>query len=311
VTQNRFYANELADLVRVLRIPDPFITKTRSKFSAIEALGLLLARFKSAGDLNDLAMMYQRPASAISEVVNGLAFWIDERWGMLLGFDTEGILAPEKLQSYAHAIHEAGAPIDSVWGFIDCTIRAMCRPFRYQRQAYNGYKKVHALKYQAVKLPNGLLGHIHGPEVGQHNDNHLLATSGLLDLCAMHAIRPGASVSSHPARRYLQLFGDPAYGNSYHLISPFSGAGNRTNDEKRWNEAMARVRIEVEHAFGGILRLWPYLNAWWKHRVYASPLGVYYRVGCLLTNAHNCIHLNQTAQYFSCEPPTLDEYFHD
>lgn len=45
--------NKIADLIRVLHIPNPFITKTRTKFSAVEALCLLLARFKSAGDLND------------------------------------------------------------------------------------------------------------------------------------------------------------------------------------------------------------------------------------------------------------------
>ena len=56
-----------------------------------------------------------------------------------------------------------------------------------------------------------------------------------------------------PAQRYLQLYGDPAYGNSHHLISPFSGDGERTDDEKRWNEAMARVQIEVKHGFGGVV----------------------------------------------------------
>ncbi|KAF8239447.1 hypothetical protein L208DRAFT_1468412 [Tricholoma matsutake] len=235
------------------------------QFCVIEALCLLLARFKSAGDLNDLAMLYQRPASATSEVVNELLFWIDQRWGQLFGFDTEGILAPEKLESYAHAIHKAGALIASVWAFLDCTIRAMCHPFRYQQQAYSGYKKVHSLKYQAVKLPDGLPGHIHGPEVGRHNDNQLLTTSGLLDFCAAQAVHPGTSVNTPPPQRYLQLFGDPAYGNSHHILSPFSGSGERTDEEKRWNEAMVRVRIEVEHGFRGVVRLWPYLNAWWKH----------------------------------------------
>ena len=97
VMQNRFYANEIVDLVWVLHIPNPFITKTCSKFSTVEALCLLLASwcFKSAGDINNLVMMYQWPASMISEVVNKLLLWINERWGKLLGFDTEGILAPE------------------------------------------------------------------------------------------------------------------------------------------------------------------------------------------------------------------------
>ncbi|KAF8238020.1 hypothetical protein L208DRAFT_1502377, partial [Tricholoma matsutake] len=128
----------------------------------------------------------------VEPVVNKLSFWIDERWGQLLGFDTEGILTPEKLESYVYVIHKASAPIASVWAFLDCMIRAMCHPFSYQQQAYNGYKKVHALKYQAVKL---------WPEVGRHNDNHLLATSSLLDFCAAHAVRPGTSVNTPSAQR--------------------------------------------------------------------------------------------------------------
>lgn len=93
-------------------------------------------------------------------------------------------------------------------------------------------------------------------------------------------------------------------------MSPFA-RNQRTEEELEWNVAMASVRIEVEHAFGGVVRAWPFLNAWWKHRVYSSPLGLYYRVGVLLTNALNCIRPNQTSQVFDCEPPTLEEYFHD
>jgi hypothetical protein len=44
----------------------------------------------------------------ISEVVNELSSWINERWGKLLGFDTKGVLTLERLESYAHAINEAG-----------------------------------------------------------------------------------------------------------------------------------------------------------------------------------------------------------
>jgi nuclease HARBI1 len=74
---------------------------------------------------------------------------------------------------------------------------------------------------------------------------------------------------------------------------------------------MASVRIEVEHAFGSVVRVWPFLDAWWKHWIFPSPLGVYYRIGVLLTNALNCVCPHQTSQAFDCEPPTLEEYFHD
>ncbi|KAJ7112544.1 hypothetical protein C8R44DRAFT_531998, partial [Mycena epipterygia] len=137
-----------------------------------------------------------------------------------------------------------------------------------------------------------------------------LAISELLELCRMHAKRPGTDDNTPPQHRYYQIFGDPAYGVSAVLQSPFSGAGQRTEAELEWNARMAAVRIEVEHGFGGVLTLWQFAHAWWKHKVFGSPVGRYYRVAVLLTNAHNCIRPNQTAQYFRCEPPLLEDYFH-
>lgn len=300
----------MCDLARILDIPDPFITRSRFHFTALEALCILLARFRSAGDQYDLQKDYCRTQSAISEVVNELCEYLNRRWSHLLDFDHEHLLSRKNLSRYARAAYRHGAPIRTIWGFIDCTIRAMCHPTWFQRQGYSGHKKVHALKYQAVVLVNGIIAHLFGPEVGRHNDNHLLATSGLLEKCAEHAIHPNTHATLPPLQRRFQLFGDPAYGISPLLMSPFA-RNQRTEEELEWNVAMASVRIEVEHAFGGVVRAWPFLNAWWKHRVYSSPLGLYYRVGVLLTNALNCIRPNQTSQVFDCEPPTLEEYFHD
>ncbi|KAJ7206541.1 hypothetical protein GGX14DRAFT_311382, partial [Mycena pura] len=146
----RFYLPELERLVEALQIPDPFKTSSRYVFSAIEALCLLLARFRSAGNIYDLTKDFGRGATAIAELINELVIYLDDIWKHLLDYDDEGILAPEALQQYADAIRGAGAPLDSVWGFIDCTIRNIARPSHWQRAAYNGYKKYHALKYQAV-----------------------------------------------------------------------------------------------------------------------------------------------------------------
>ena len=60
-------------------------------------------------------------------------------------------------------ILQKGAPLDNCFGFIDGTVRPICRPNRGQRTVYNGHKRVHALKFQALALPNGLIGHIYGP----------------------------------------------------------------------------------------------------------------------------------------------------
>ncbi|KAJ7711834.1 hypothetical protein B0H16DRAFT_1258684, partial [Mycena metata] len=148
----RMTAEELIDLAAALEIPDEFKTTSRHSFSSVEALCLLCARFRSAGDMYSLAMLYDRAQSAISECINELVEFIDEHWEHLLGCDEEHLLHPTNLKTYADAIHARGAPLRSVFGFIDCTIRRICHPTWYQRQAYNGHKKFHSLKFQAIML---------------------------------------------------------------------------------------------------------------------------------------------------------------
>jgi hypothetical protein len=59
-----------------------------------------------------------------------------------------------------------------------------------------------------------------------------------------------------------------AYGLGPHIISPFSGAGERTEEELEWNSQMSAVRIEVEHGFAIVSNTWPFLNAGWKMHLY-------------------------------------------
>ncbi|RDX41131.1 hypothetical protein OH76DRAFT_1412383 [Lentinus brumalis] len=255
-------------------------------------------------------MQYDRSAAGISEIVNYTVCAIDIAWAHLLAFDHNHLLSPSQLAVYAAAIRAAGAPLSTVWGFIDCTLRHIARPSRGQQAAYSGYKKFHALKYQAVVIPNGIIAHLFGPWEGRHADPFLLAESGLLEQCAQHAVQEGSDENTPLEHRYFQLFGDPAYGVGPHIISPFSGAGERTEEELEWNARMASVRIKVEHAFGVVVNTWSFLNSFWKQRVYSSPVGRYYRVAVLLTNARNCYSPNQVATAFDCPPPTIDEYFY-
>ena len=293
-----------------LEMPGLIATRTRSLFSGIEALALTCARFRTAGDLYDLSTKYSRAESAISEIVNWVVEFMDNTWNHLLEFDHTHLLSPQNLQMYADAIHTGGAPLKGVWGFIDCTIRRICRPSQWQRQAYNGHKKFHALKFQAIMLPNGMFGHLFGPHEGRRNDAFMLTESGILDSCVEFAVREGTNTDTPDEERYFQLFGDPAYGVSAQIQSPFAGVGDRTEEERQWNAMMSQARIVVEHGFGIVANTWPFLNAGWKMHLGASPVGRYYRAGVLLTNGLSCLRPNQVSTYFDCEPPTLAEYFH-
>ena len=73
------------------------------------------------------------------------------------------LLSPALLEEYSEVIAEKGAALDNCFGFIDGRVRPICRPGEHQRAIYNGHKRVHALKFQSVALPKGLIGNLYGP----------------------------------------------------------------------------------------------------------------------------------------------------
>ena len=73
------------------------------------------------------------------------------------------LLSHQKLQEYADTITDKGSALDNCFGFIDGTVRPICRPGENQRVVYNGHKRVHALKFQSIALPNGMIAHMSGP----------------------------------------------------------------------------------------------------------------------------------------------------
>ena len=67
------------------------------------------------------------------------------------------------LQLCSDTIAAQGSASDNYFGFVDGTVRPICRPAEHQRGVCNGHKRVHALKFPCVALPNGLIGHLYGP----------------------------------------------------------------------------------------------------------------------------------------------------
>ena len=73
------------------------------------------------------------------------------------------ILSPDHLEMYMAAITSRGSPLENCFGVINGTVRPIAGPGENQRVVYNRQKQVHALKFQSVVLPNGLIGNMYGP----------------------------------------------------------------------------------------------------------------------------------------------------
>ena len=77
-----------------------------------------------------------------------------------------------------------------------------------QRVVYNGPKRVHALKFQAIALPNGLIANIYGP-VGKPQ-NFYYSQSNLFSFqCYIY----GIFLSFHLPLSFALFFGEFLFNN--------------------------------------------------------------------------------------------------
>ena len=107
--------------------------------------------------------IFGRSVPELSMISNQVTDWIYNTHGHKVTQWNHGILNPPLIATYADAIHSKGAALDNCFGFIDGTVRPISRPMSNQRVVCNGHKRVHALKFQDITLPNGLIANIYGP----------------------------------------------------------------------------------------------------------------------------------------------------
>ena len=176
----RFYKHDIYKLADALQLPDEFVTYNGLIVESISALCIYLKRFSYPCRYGDMVFHFARPVPEICIITNHMIDWIYNQWHHLLTTYNHNLLSPANLMLYADAVHQSGAALNNCWGFIDATVRPVCRPGVNQTVIYNGHKRVHSIKFQSVALPNGLIGHLYGPVEGRRHDSSMRASSGLL-----------------------------------------------------------------------------------------------------------------------------------
>ena len=96
-------------------------------------------------------------------------------------------------------------------------MRAISCPGIHQRVLYNGHKRYHALNFQSVVTPNGLITNLYGPADSKSHNSGMLMDSGLLNQLQQYSFGQN--------QRLLRIYGDPAYLLTVHLQAGFKGAG--------------------------------------------------------------------------------------
>jgi hypothetical protein len=150
----------------------------------------------------------------------------------------------------------------NVFGFIDNTIFAMCRPggpstageqaqredILTQQAWWTGWKKLHGLKWQTVILANGMDFNLWGPVSCRRNDLFTLNNSQILQKVEqLQADRP---------RKY-KIHGDSAYFEDEYLTT---GGGR----------GMSSARESIEWRYRDVKQYWKYCD--YKHSLQLRKL---------------------------------------
>lgn len=299
----RFRRADILRLRCVLGIPDEIRCYNGSVFDGLDGLCLVLRRLAFPVRYYDLLPMFARSQPELSMLFQKTLRIIYNRNSWALDFINLTYLDQERIQLFANAVQQMGVPTDSLWAFIDGSDRKICRPSILQGEMYSGHKRLHAIKFQSLLTPDGIIVDLAGPYSGRRHDATMLYQSNFL-----HRM----DEKLDPFDSHYFIYGDPGYPIRRRLMSPYRGAAHLDPKFGEFNKAMARVRQPVEWGFCKVTALWESLSFSRLQRVLSTAPGRQYAVAVLLTNAHTCVYGSQTGAYFGATPPSLEEYFlHD
>ena len=163
VSEFPFRKSDLPVLSEALHLPNYFTCQQGTICDGIEGLCIAFRRFAYSCRLIDLIPRFGRPVPELSMISSLVVDTIYQEHNHRITQWNDTLLNPALLETYARAIQQNVSPLHNCFGFIEGTVRPICRPDKKQRIVYNGHKRVNGLKYQSVALPNGMIANKYGP----------------------------------------------------------------------------------------------------------------------------------------------------
>jgi len=278
-------------------IPAVIKTASRDKCGLHEALCMLCFKYAWPTRLGTMVKLFGASTSRLSRLTGQLRRLLHARF--IHKLQHPNLLTAEELTTFCAAV-EAKSGLSICFGFIDGTVRPIAKPSVLQGACYNGKDRVHALKYQALVLPNGMFHQLCGPWPGSRHDMFLLHKSELVNHIVQFPRSPQGAVYC--------AYADQGYSEQAGISTPyFDGAVNAVHEA--YNQAMSSSRIAVEWAFGDILVLWASLALKSQQQLLSQrKIGQVYLVAGLLTNMFNTVQPGNASKYFKVRPPSLEAY---
>jgi len=183
-----------------------------------------------------------------------------------------------------------------VFGFIDNTMNATCRPGGpardgtfaprndplIQRAWYNGWKKLHGMKWQTVDLPNGMNFNAWGPISIRHPDVTSLDDSHLND-----------KLVNLQLGEHMQY---AVYGDSAYIVVPDSHILARHNSHPNTpqqiieNRVLSSCRECIEWDYGNVGTMWALVDYEKVLKMRMMPVRDMYMAAMIMRNVYVTIY---------------------
>lgn len=201
-----------------------------------------------------------------------------------------------------------------IFGFIDNTNLRVCRPGGgpaadgrgaprnpplLQRGYYNGWGKRHGYKLQSIHLPNGMAFNIWGVKSLRHNDLEMWNMSHMNErLMQLQADSP----------LQFKVYGDSAYAVLHDSHIAYCFPSPLTPPQAVSNEHFKSVRETIEWSYAETMSHWKMLDFAHGLRIRQMDVANMWLISHLLNNVYICLNGSNTTEYFSCMPPSFEEY---
>ncbi len=275
----RFDKDAIVQLCDLMALPDEYVGHNGIVWQPLEGTCMLLRHLCYPGHLVDLQPYFGCSPEDCSVIVNNMLSDVHHRFSHLLSSVNQPWMDHE---AYCQAIVNKGSPVNNVFGFIDGTLRQICRPGVRQKEMFSGHKRHHGLKFQHIMLPNGLVCHSYGPYPGCWHDASMYGVSRMDRQLAQLKGADG---------RQLAIYGDAAYPLWPWMFAPFpKHAGGFDAEKADFNQRMSPIRSAVEWGFAKLTTYFVFTNFYSNLKLHLQPISQYSRLQpCWPTAIHACM----------------------
>lgn len=157
----RVTKDDLKRVVDAVGWPSYKTSTSRNQYKTSPTLTtlILLRRLASPSRWTEVVHIFRKHPSHMSEIFReGLHRFCNGRSHILTG-PLHAEFVARRAVKYAECIYQKCPSLDRCIGFMDGTVIGIARPgsSAEQNAAYNGHKRKHALKFQTITTPDGLI----------------------------------------------------------------------------------------------------------------------------------------------------------